>query len=400
VARGITKEWFDKIKASVNEKSRGGSKKKYLAEIVGTFILVYAIASAATVYSDSGQLGIIGIGLVHAFVLAAVVYAIGYISGAHVNPAVTIGFLVARKLGGREAALYIGSQILGAVIGAGVVYATFGSSMAASVTLPADDNVIRAFVLETVMTFTLVYVVSAATTSENKIGPLAGTAVGFTLGFNVLFGGSISGGSLNPARSFGPALVSGNFDFHWIYWVAPIIGGLIAAGLYKGLHKDTDLASAVSEIKDKPKGIKDKVVGAGEGAKDTVTGRDTSSTSGGTEETTIPVMEEDLEVSKKESTKGEATITKEPITETKEVEVPVTHEEAVIERRPASDSTPASSEIPSRTEVNVPLKSEEVEVTKKPYVKEEVSVKKKPVTETQKVSEEVTSEQVNVEGNL
>ena len=110
-------------------------------------------------------------------------------------------------------------------------------------------------------------------------------------------------------------------------------------------------------------------------------------------------MEEDLEVSKKESTKGEATITKEPITETKEVEVPVTHEEAVIERRPASSSTVASSEIPSRTEVNVPLKSEEVEVTKKPYVKEEVSVKKKPVTETQKVSEEVTSEQVNVEGN-
>ncbi|MDQ3840026.1 MAG: aquaporin, partial [Thermoproteota archaeon] len=226
------------------DKVAAGSKKKYLAEIVGTFILVYAIASAATVYSDSGQLGVIGIGLVHALVLTAIVYAIGYISGAHVNPAVTIGFLVARRLSGREAALYIGSQILGAVIGAGVVYATFGSSMAASVTLPADDNVIRALVLEIVMTFTLVYVVTAATTSENKIGPLAGTAVGFTLGFNVLFGGSISGGSLNPARSFGPALVTGNFDFHWIYWVAPIIGGLIAAGLYKGLHKDTEQASA------------------------------------------------------------------------------------------------------------------------------------------------------------
>jgi uncharacterized protein (TIGR02271 family) len=155
----------------------------------------------------------------------------------------------------------------------------------------------------------------------------------------------------------------------------------------------------MSKIKDKLKGVKDKVVGAGEDAKDTVTGRDASSTSGGTEETTIPVMEEDLEISKRESTKGEATITKEPITETKEVEVPVTHEEAVIERRPASSSTVASSEIPSRTEVNVPLKSEEVEVTKQPYVKEEVSVKKRPVTETQKVSEEVTSEQVNVEGN-
>src|SRR5215216_5142819 len=205
---------------STDNKEEMGTKNhslkyKFLVEIVGTFILVYAICSAGTVYADRGQLGIIGIGLVHALALTAIVYAIGYRSGAQVNPAVTIGLLVARKLGVKEAALYIGSQILGAVIAAGVVYAIFGSSMAASVTLPADDNVIRAFVLETVMTFTLVYVVSAATTSENKIGPLAGTAVGFTLGFNVLFGGSISGGSLNPARSFGPALVSGNFDFHW-----------------------------------------------------------------------------------------------------------------------------------------------------------------------------------------
>jgi MIP family channel proteins len=224
------------------------SKYNYLVEIVGTFILVYAIASAATVYSDSGQLGVIGIGLVHALALTAIVYAIGYRSGAQVNPAVTIGLLVARKLGVKEAALYIVCQIIGAVIAAAVVYAIFGSSMAASVTLPADGNVTRAFVLETVMTFTLVYVVLAATTSKNfKIVPLAGVAVGFTLGFNVIFGGSITGGSLNPARSFGPALIAGNFDFHWIYWIAPIIGGIISAGVYKGLHKDTDLPLAEDE---------------------------------------------------------------------------------------------------------------------------------------------------------
>lgn len=224
------------------------SKYNYLVEIVGTFILVYAIASAATVYSDSGQLGVIGIGLVHALALTAIVYAIGYRSGAQVNPAVTIGLLVARKLGVREAILYIISQIVGAVIGAAVVYAIFGSSMAASVTLPADGNVTRAFVLETVMTFTLVYVVLAATTSKNyKIVPLAGVAVGFTLGFNVIFGGSITGGSLNPARSFGPALIAGNFDYHWLYWIAPIIGGIIAAGVHKGLHKDTDLPLAKDE---------------------------------------------------------------------------------------------------------------------------------------------------------
>jgi MIP family channel proteins len=215
------------------------SINKYIAEIVGTFILVYAIASAATVYQNSGQLGVIGIGLVHAFALAAIVYTIGYRSGAQVNPAVTIGLLAAGKLKPTEAGLYIISQIIGAVIAAVVVYAIFGSSMAASVTLPANGNVVRAFVLETVMT---------QTASKNyKIAPMAGIAIGLTLGFNVMFGGSISGGSLNPARSFGPALITGNFSYHWIYWVAPIIGGLIAAGVYKALHKDTDLPPAYEE---------------------------------------------------------------------------------------------------------------------------------------------------------
>jgi MIP family channel proteins len=215
---------------------------KFLAELVGTFILVYAIASAATVYSDTGQLGVIGIGLVHALVLTAIVYAIGYRSGSQVNPAVTIGLLVAKKIKGKEAAIYIAAQIIGAVIGAAVVYSIFGQEMSASVTLPLDDNIVRALILETVMTFTLVYVVLATTSSRNfKIAPLAGVAIGFTLGLNVMFGGAITGGSLNPARSFGPALIMGNFSFHWIYWVAPIIGGLIAAGVYKAIHKDSDL---------------------------------------------------------------------------------------------------------------------------------------------------------------
>ena len=215
---------------------------KFLVEVVGTFILVYAICSAGTVYADRGQLGIIGIGLVHALALTAIVYAIGYRSGAQVNPAVTIGLLVARKIKGKEAAVYIIAQLIGAVIAAAVVYSIFGSEMSASVTLPFEDNVVRALILETVMTFTLVYVVLATTTSKNfKIVPLAGVAIGFTLGFNVMFGAAITGGSLNPARSFGPALITGNFEYNWIYWVAPIIGGLIAAGVYKGLHKDTDL---------------------------------------------------------------------------------------------------------------------------------------------------------------
>ena len=168
-------------------------------------------------------------------------------SGAQVNPTVTIGLLVSGKLTPKEAGLYIVSQFVAAIIASAVVFAMFGQSMAAGVTLPSDGNVIGALMLETVMTFTLVYVVLSTTTAKDKIAPLAGLAIGFTLGLNVIFGGSVTGGSLNPARSFGPALIMGNFSYNWIYWVAPIMGGLIAAGIYKGLHKDADRPLAEDE---------------------------------------------------------------------------------------------------------------------------------------------------------
>lgn len=204
--------------------------RKCVTELIGALILVYAIASAAVVYSDSGQIGVIGIGLVHALVLTALVYSIGHVSGAHVNPAVTIGFMVTKRIAIKLGALYIISQVVGGIIGAAIVFAIFGSSISNSVTLPSDGNVIRTFILELVMSFTLVFVVLCTTSvKNNKISGLAGVAIGFTLGFNVIFGGSITGGSLNPARSFGPALVSGNFDYNWIYWIAPILGGIIAA---------------------------------------------------------------------------------------------------------------------------------------------------------------------------
>lgn len=168
--------------------------------------------------------------MVHALVLTALVYSIGHVSGTHVNPAVTIGFMVTKRIAIKLGALYIISQVVGGIIGAAIVFAIFGSSISDSVTLPSDGNVIRTFILEVVMSFTLVFVVLCTTSvKNNKILGLAGVAIGFTLGFNVIFGGSITGGSLNPARSFGPALVSGNFDYNWIYWIAPILGGIIAA---------------------------------------------------------------------------------------------------------------------------------------------------------------------------
>ena len=117
--------------------------------------------------------------------------------------------------------------------------------MAASVTLPADDNVIRAFILETVMTFTAIYVIlTTLHHNKNKIAYAVGLlAIGFAFGFNVILGGNVSGASMNPARSFGPALIVGNFDYQWIYWVSPILGGIIASGLYMILHKDLDKPS-------------------------------------------------------------------------------------------------------------------------------------------------------------
>jgi glycerol uptake facilitator-like aquaporin len=121
------------------------TKSSYLVEIVGTFFLVYAILSAASVYSKSGQLGVIGIGLVHAFALTAIIYALGYKSGAQVNPAVTIGLLVSGKLTPKEAGLYIVSQFIGAIIASAVVFAMFGQSMAAGVTLPSDGNVMSTY---------------------------------------------------------------------------------------------------------------------------------------------------------------------------------------------------------------------------------------------------------------
>ena len=230
------------------------SKIKYLVEIVGTFILVYAVCTAATVYSGpkivEGVVGLdklstIGMGILSAFVIIAITYATAYRSGAIINPAVTVALLVTNKIRAKDAALYIPCQLLGAVLGAAVVYSMFGGTMAASLTLPADNNVYRAFILETIMTFTAIYVILTTLHNiKNKIAYAVGLlAIGFAFGFNVILGGNVSGASMNPARSFGPALIVWNFDYQWIYWVAPILGGIIAAGLYKGLRSPLELQS-------------------------------------------------------------------------------------------------------------------------------------------------------------
>jgi len=206
--------------------------KKYLAEFFATFAFVFAGTGAIVVDAQTGALGHLGIALVFGFTLAVMIYATGHISGGHVNPAVTLGFWFAKKIKGKLVIPYIVSQLLGATLASFLVLNILGNNAGLGVTLPAG-GISQSFYLEIVMTFFLMFVIISVAADKKAFNQFGGLAIGTTVALDALFGGPISGASMNPARSFGPALVSGNFGFHWIYWVAPIIGALIAVYAYK-----------------------------------------------------------------------------------------------------------------------------------------------------------------------
>ena len=197
--------------------------KKYLMEFAGTFFLVLAI-------------GLTGNPLAIGLMLMAVVYAGGHISGAHINPAVTIALWAGKKFEKNKVLPYILAQIAGACIASFLVFSIFGNFASVGATLPRGGGAMQSFFLEIVLTFFLMFVILGST---DKMGykQFAGWAIGTTVGIDALIGGAISGASMNPARSFGPALISGNFAYHWIYWAAPVIGALIAVYAYKIIRK-------------------------------------------------------------------------------------------------------------------------------------------------------------------
>ncbi len=204
--------------------------KKYIAEFIGTFVLVFAGTGAVVVNAQTGALGNTGIAFVFGFVVAAMIYAIGHISGAHMNPAVTIAFWLGKKFDKKNALPYISSQILGAIFASLLIVAILGTDAFAGATLPKDENFMQSFYLEIILTFFLMLVIVGSTSGNYQ--QFAGLAIGLTVGLDALFGGPISGASMNPARSFGPALISGNFSYHWIYWAAPILGAALAVLAY------------------------------------------------------------------------------------------------------------------------------------------------------------------------
>jgi MIP family channel proteins len=207
---------------------RDGSLVRALAaETIGTFALVFAGCGAT-----GGGLGHVGVAATFGLVIMVMIYAVGHVSGAHFNPAVTLGFALTRHLPWPRVWLYWGAQAVGAVLAALFLRASLGDVANVGATLPSGSDA-QSFVWEILLTFVLMFVIMAVATDTRAVGEAAAIAVGGTVALDALFGGPISGASMNPARSLGPALVSGELGTLWIYLIAPPLGAAAAAVVYQ-----------------------------------------------------------------------------------------------------------------------------------------------------------------------
>jgi aquaporin Z len=205
-----------------------GQMKALAAEFFGTFTLVFA-GTGAIVINDAttGTVSHLGIALTFGLVVLAMIYTVGDVSGAHLNPAVTLGFFAARRLQARSIAPYLASQCAGAVLGSLVLRFMFPTHATLGTTLPAG-SVGESFALEAVLTFILMFVILSVSTGAKEKGITAGIAVGAVIGLEALFAGPISGASMNPARSLAPALVSHHLESLWVYLTAPVCGSVVS----------------------------------------------------------------------------------------------------------------------------------------------------------------------------
>lgn len=206
----------------------------YLAEALGTFCLVFAGTGAVIVDQiTGGRVTGLGVGLVFGLIVLAMIYAVGHLSGAHLNPAVTLAFFSAGRHPAKEIAPYVIAQLTGATAASvwlRLIFHEHPTTLGA--TLPAGPWP-QSFMLEFVLTFILMFVIMGVARDDRSGGRMAGVAIGSTIALEAILGGPISGASMNPARSFAPALVSGNFQWHWIYWAAPISGSIAGAQFYR-----------------------------------------------------------------------------------------------------------------------------------------------------------------------
>lgn len=212
--------------------------KKYLAELIGTFGLVFCGTGAIIINeSANGSITHLGIAMTFGLIVLAMIYAFGHISGAHFNPAVTLGFAIADRFQMRSILPYIISQVAGAFIATLLLKVLFPDNVNLGATIPSG-SMQQSFILETVLTFLLMLVILNVSQESKETRILAGIAIGATVGLEAIFAGPISGASMNPARSLSPAIVSGNINSLWIYLIAPVTGSTLAAFTWKMMRSN------------------------------------------------------------------------------------------------------------------------------------------------------------------
>ncbi|HEX4735004.1 MAG TPA: aquaporin [Thermoleophilaceae bacterium] len=218
---------------------RPGLLRRAVAEGIAAFALVFAGCGAiVTNATHRGTLGSVGVSLVFGLVIMVMIYATGHLSGAHINPAVTVAFTLTRHFPGRDAIAYIGAQLVGATAGAFLLLAAWSSKPAAlGATVPSVATG-TALLYEIVMTAFLMFVIIAVATDTRAVGAAAAIAIGGTVGLDALFGGALTGASMNPARSFGPALASGTWTDFWVYVAGPVLGAAVGAFAYQFIRAE------------------------------------------------------------------------------------------------------------------------------------------------------------------
>ena len=206
--------------------------RSLVAEAIGTFALVFAGCGAIMVDAKTGQVGHIGVAISFGLVIMAMIYAVGHVSGAHLNPAVTAAFVLTRHFPRSRATAYWIAQLAGALSAAALLRGSLGNIAHVGATLPSGSQA-QSFLWELVMTAFLMFVILAVATDTRAVGEAAAIAIGGTVGLDAMFGGPISGASMNPARSIGPAVVSGDLHALWLYVAAPLIGAAVGAIAYQ-----------------------------------------------------------------------------------------------------------------------------------------------------------------------
>lgn len=206
--------------------------RRSMAELIGTYVLVVGGCGAIVVNELTGALGHVGIAFTFGVTIFIMIAATGHLSGAHFNPSVTIAFALTRHFPWREVPGYILGQSIGAIAGAFTLLLLFEPVAHLGATLPSGPET-QSLVLEILLTAVLMFVIIAVATDSRAVGEFAALAIGFTVLVDALWGGPISGASMNPARSLGPALVSGTWTSFWIYIVGPVIGAIVGALLYE-----------------------------------------------------------------------------------------------------------------------------------------------------------------------